>query len=281
MKQTSSQLYRRPTHLAGQFLAIPTTTFAFLRLFEPRAKKGGMRVINLLCILLLITFCRSGSAQTLPSSSAKTVSTTINVRVNGAGTVKPDYNGKLLKIGKAIHLKVKPAPGYIFAGWTDNLQTDTTYNDGFTVESGLDLVANFILNPFPAVQGEYDGLISDTNGDHTGLLSLHLNDKGKYSGKIIVDGRKYSLGFNAITADDTVTADGHVQEWLFRGNDDYGGSFHQVLTVDFQFDLTNGTDLVIGTVSDAHMESRKVGGVKDWYWVPATWVAELAGSRAN
>ena len=273
MKQTNSQLYRRPLRLAGQFLAITAIVFAVLRLLKSRATKGAMRVINPLCILLLITFCKSVSARTVASNSGKTASTTINVSVNGAGTVKPNYDGKSLKVGKWMQQNIKPAPGYIFAGWTDNLGGDTFYGDGFVVEPGRDLVANFIPNPFPAVQGEYDGLISDTNGEHTGLFSLHLNDKGGYHGKIIVDGHSYPLDPNVITLVNTIAADGHVQEWLYRGNV-YDGTFHQVLTVDFQFDLTNGTDQVSGTVSDAHLD-------KDLLWVPATWTAELVGSRAN
>ena len=234
------------------------------------------RLTNLLCVLLLLTFCNSVSAQTLVSNSGKATYTTISVSVNGIGDVKPDYDGKLLKVGKWIDLKAKPAPGYIFAGWTDNLLTNVTYYGGFTVEPGLDLVANFIPNPFPAVQGEYDGLISDTNGEHTGLFSLHLDDKGKYSGKIIVDGRKYDLGFNVVTSTDKVTADGHVQGWLSRGNI-LGENFGFELTADFQFDLTNGTGEVTGTVSDAHLAYRH----NELYWVPATWIAVLEGDRTD
>ena len=173
-------------------------------------------------------------------------------------------------------MKVKPAPGYIFAGWTDNFQTDPTYYSGFTVEPGLELVANFIPNPFPAIQGEYDGLISDTNGNPTGRFSLHLNGKGQYSGHIIVNGRGYELGFNVITADNMVAADGHVQDWVNSGGY-FGGTFGTVWTADFQFDLTNGTGQVTGTVSNAHLVFRN----NELYWVPATWVAELTGSRAD
>ena len=141
-------------------------------------------------------------------------------------------------------------------------------------------MANFIPNPFPAAKGEYEGRISDANGEHTGHFSLHLNGKGEYSGKIIVDGHIYRLYLNVITFDNTVAADGDVQEWLYRGNV-YDGTFHQVLTVNIQFDLTKGAGEVSGVVSDAHMESRKVGDVFEWFWVPATWVAELTGTRSN
>jgi hypothetical protein len=239
-----------------------------------------MKTINLTFALLLIMIGNLLSAQTVVSDSGKTAFTTINLSVSGAGTVKPDYNGKLLKIGKWIELKASPAPGYIFAGWTGNLQGDTAYDNAFIVEPGLDLVANFIPNPFPAVQGEYDGLVSDSNGNHTGLFSLHLNGKGQYGGHIVVNGKKYTLGFNVITFDNKIAADGHVQEWLYRGNI-YDGTFHQVLTVDIQIELTKAAGQVSGAVSDAHMESRNVGGVKSWFWVPATWVAELTGTRSN
>lgn len=243
-----------------------------------------MKVIGVMSMLLLVTGGEPASGQMPALESGSTTQTTITVLLNGAGTVRPDYNGKLLKVGSLIFPKVKPAPGYIWAGWTLNLYDGTHYNNTFTVEPGLELTANFVPNPFPSVQGDYQGLVFETNHvqqDHAGFFTLKLNSMGRYNGKIIIGNHTYPLGLNAIMiAAKSVAPDGRVQAWLYRG-DVYGGTFHHVLTADLQFDLTNGTGQVLGTVSDAHTESRIVGGVKDWYWVPATWVAQLEGHRAS
>jgi hypothetical protein len=49
-------------------------------------------------------------------------------------------------------------------------------------------------------------------------------------------------------------------------------SLHQVFTIDLQFDLTDGTDQVTGTLSDRHFNDS---GDE----VPATWVADVLGDR--
>jgi len=248
---------------------------------------NGLRRMNdrmrIMFMLLAVTLAVHAAQSTVPLTSNDTTYTTVIVRASGQGTVLPDYNGQLLKIGSLVIFRTQPASAYIWAGWTGSQWgvAESCYTcDCFVVRPGLELVAHFAPNPFPPVQGQYNGLVCDTNDashERSGNFALTLAANGGLTGKFVIGGHSYPVGGGGYK--EPVHADGSVQLRFYRG-DIYAGDFRHVMTAELQFDLTNGTDEVSGTLSDAHAESRWVGGVKDWFWVPATWTSELAGDRA-
>jgi hypothetical protein len=201
---------------------------------------------------------------------------TISVQVNGAGSVKPNYNGRRLKVGSWIFPKLKPAKGYVWAGWTGNAQLgeQPCYEcNTFTVQPGLQLQANFVPNPFPAVQGNYAGLIWTTNGTApAGSFALKLTDAGGLTGNLVLDGRNCPIGGSGYH--EPVRADGRIELRFYRGNP-YDHTLRQVMIAELQFDLTKGTFQVNGTLSDAR--EVKVNGT--WTELPSEWTNAMAGDR--
>ena len=76
-----------------------------------------------------------------------------SVEVSPGGTVVPNYNGKLLEIGKRYYMKATPAAGFRFDGWRDGqdhwlTNSATLY---FTMASNLVLKASFVDVQKPSV----------------------------------------------------------------------------------------------------------------------------------
>ncbi len=69
----------------------------------------------------------------------------LTVQIQGKGTVSPNYNGKLLQIGRSYSMTATPTAGFAFAGWTDGSGTALTTSRklNFTMDSDLTLVATF------------------------------------------------------------------------------------------------------------------------------------------
>jgi uncharacterized repeat protein (TIGR03803 family) len=69
----------------------------------------------------------------------------LTVSTNGRGSITPAYNGALLQIGASYAMTAKPATGFGFVNWTDELGNIIT--NGLTLKflmaSNLDFVANF------------------------------------------------------------------------------------------------------------------------------------------
>ena len=119
----------------------------------------------------------------------------VAVVVNGGGSITPNYNGRALTIGKSYTVTAKPSNGYLFAGWTGDYPSNKTTLT-FVMQNGLILLANFIPNPFIAIQGSYAGLFSDTNGvafQSSGYFSETLASRGSFSAKLQLAGKAYSF----------------------------------------------------------------------------------------
>jgi len=71
----------------------------------------------------------------------------MTVQTNGAGTIKPDYNGKVLEIGKSYKMTAKAVKNSsVFTDWTYSLGADIVTNKTaitFVMQSNLVLTANF------------------------------------------------------------------------------------------------------------------------------------------
>ncbi len=112
----------------------------------------------------------------------------------GLGSVKGVTNGQLLEIGTSYRVKAKPAPGYLFAGWTTNVLSPVA-SLTFQMQSNLVLAPTFILNPFEPNKGAFAGwfYFATTNTvpptmiihpESPGLLSLKLSANGGFSGRL-------------------------------------------------------------------------------------------------
>jgi exo-beta-1,3-glucanase (GH17 family) len=64
------------------------------------------------------------------------------VEINGKGTVRPNYNGQLLEIGKTYRMRASPVVRYRFAGWTGSM-TNNKPMLKFVMASNLTFIANF------------------------------------------------------------------------------------------------------------------------------------------
>ena len=111
------------------------------------------------------------------------------VTINGQGKVSPNYNWKPLDVGAKHTVTAMPGKGYIFAGWSGDLQSGAP-KLSFAVTNELSVQANFVPNPFPAVSGKYVGTYFNTNLGQVqippiqGTLTVHVLNNGAYAATI-------------------------------------------------------------------------------------------------
>ncbi len=231
---------------------------------------GCLRLLLFLALTELIPPLGAWGAET-PADDSRF--TTVLIRVNGNGTVTPNYEGRRLRINSFIYPHVQPAAGHLFAGWTGS---STCYVcNVFTVVPGLELTANFVPNPFPVVAGTYHGLCFETNGarpESSASFTLTLGSQGGLTARFNHGNHTYTVGGRGYR--EPVHPDGTVTLGFYRG-DPIDGGFHQVMTAELQFDLTNGTEQATGTLSDGHWTLGKIPNL----WVPSTWTAPISGWR--
>ena len=81
------------------------------------------------------------------------------------------------------------------------------------MHSNLVLQANFVTTPFLPVKGTFTGLFRETNVVHhesSGAFTLTLNDRGSYTGKLLLAGKSYSFSGR-------FDLDGRATNYLARG----------------------------------------------------------------
>ncbi len=175
----------------------------------------------------------------------------LTVLIVGTGTVSPNYNGKTLQVGRSYAMTAQPGTGFLFAGWSGSVVTNTA-TLRFVMQSNTVLVANFITNRLMAVSGTYNGLFAPETGSlspqNCGSFTIIATAKGALSGSLQMGGKGYALSGQ-------FDPGGAASRTIARPN-------LSALAVDLQLDLTEGTDRVVGSVSDG------------------TWTAMLAGDRA-
>ena len=192
------------------------------------------------------------------SNQSAVVSRTVNfvvvssltVIVTGSGTVSPNLTNQQQDVGATLTLTAKPGAGQVFSNWVSgDTVLATTTKLTFTMQSNLVLQANFVVNPFTPIVGNYQGLFFDnTNGaEHvsSGFFNLTLSGSGSYSAKVIVAGLSYKLSgqFSA----GGVASNNIVRKGL------------PAVSVQMQLDLGDGS--ISGVLSDG------------------TWVAQLSADR--
>lgn len=115
----------------------------------------------------------------------------VTVQIVGQGTVKPNYSGKNLQLGKTYSMTAMPARGFGFAGWTGSQQAATprltfqvASNEVFTahfVDNQRPILA--ILSPKPSQKEDAaDLVVSGKAGDNVGVTAVYvqLNGTGWY-----------------------------------------------------------------------------------------------------
>jgi uncharacterized repeat protein (TIGR02543 family) len=181
----------------------------------------------------------------------------ISLSTIGAGTISGATNDALLQIDRAYTLTAKPAPGYLFAGWTGSASSSNAALH-FVMASNLTFTATFVTNYFPSVKGTYNGLFYDpanTQQQSSGYLTFTVNDRGSYSGKLLLNGKTHRLH-------GALAPDGTGSYTIARPNTN-------ALCAHFYLDLTNGTDRLDGYVA----EETAIGEV--------VWSSELVLDRAT
>ena len=155
------------------------------------------------------------------------------------GTVS---GGGMFAPGSSRTVTAKANGGYVFANWTESGSVVSTLaNCAFTLSSNVDLVANFVPNPFIPLHGTFNGLFMDTNDvteASSGFFTLTLTAKGAFTGKTMTSGNSYSL-----PATTPFDAGGQVE---FTVPTKQG-----TLTFNLQLSLTGpSSQQITGTVSD-------------------------------
>ena len=173
----------------------------------------------------------------------------VAVVTNGNGTVSPNFNQHILKTGQRYSMTARPRPGYLFAGWTGSIETNSPTLT-FVMEDGLVFEANFIHSPFIPLAGSYAGLFTNAVGvafDSSGFFSATLNTLGGFSAKIQLAGKAYSISSR------------------FSNDGSYSNSIPRrglsPLSVSLQLDLS-GSGILTGQISDG------------------IWTADLLANRA-
>ena len=117
------------------------------------------------------------------------------VTVSGNGRIVTNSITRSAAAGVRCTLTAKPAPGYVFAGWSGSL-TSNAAKLTFSAQPDTVLVANFVPSPFPALAGTFSGLFYETDkltAASCGLVRLQLARGGALSGRVCLGGTNYPV----------------------------------------------------------------------------------------
>jgi|GEM_PF-1730918 len=167
-----------------------------------------------------------------------TVSARLQLVINGAGVVLPNYNNTLLAVGRSLAMTATASKGAVFSNWMDNAGTVLTNGRTlkFTMASNLVFAANFVPNPFPVAAGTYQGLFYNSNGlapGSSGFFTAQVNNNGAFTARFEQGTQSYPVtGQFSLTGGFTNT----LKTW--KGT-----------VVSLQLDL-NGGDLMTATLGN-------------------------------
>lgn len=161
----------------------------------------------------------------------------LTVIVTGSGSVTTGFLGKTNRItGNSFSITATPAVGSLFDSWSGGI---ASLNPTITFDQVPNMVLNakFVTNPFPALLGQYSGLIVPGAGEMggAGFLSIAVTTTGAFSTSIILGGVNYSVR-------GTMTGHGHFSGTILRKT---GGP----LTITMDLDPSNTTQQITGTIT--------------------------------
>lgn len=163
---------------------------------------------------------------------------------NGVGAVAGVTGGQLLDVGRAYTARATTDRQHLFTGWSGSIAS-TENPVTFTMQTGFVLAANFVINPYIAVAGTYNGLCHEAETNRhasSGFLTIKTTPVGGYSGKLTLGGGRYSFS-GQFSEDSTVT---NVLRRSGTTN---------TLTLKLAIDLVGGSDQILGSVSDGSWTS--------------------------
>ena len=114
------------------------------------------------------------------------VPSTLTIRVNGSGTVDPDWNGRLLDVGGAYEIRATPAAGHVFTGWSGGV-SGVSPSLQFTMQTNLVVEANFASRVASLSRGVFNGLVYPTNSlapSRCGFFQLEVTADGSFTGSL-------------------------------------------------------------------------------------------------
>ena len=192
----------------------------------------------------------------------------LDISVNGEGAITPELELSQMALGKSYSLTAKPAQGWVFQNWSTIGLAGTVNANApilpFTFLSNTVITANFIPNPFGALQGVYNGLFFETNAVNpgsSGFFTLTLAPSGSFSGRLLV-------GPNAYTFSSQFFGAGVAQVQAKSGA--------QSLALNLQLDMTGQTGQILGEVKGGAWDAPLAGEIAP-VWTSSN-PSPLAGS---
>ena len=162
----------------------------------------------------------------------------LTLSLDGSGTVTTGFVGTTQReLGATYRITATAGAGSIFDHWSGN-STSTAATLSFVMTEGFQLTAHFRLNPFEALRNSYGGLVQTDAPTHdsSGFLKVSTTATGSFSGKLTLAGKGHSLTGRFDAAGDALVT-------VNRGT-------LPPLTVSLHLDITEGTGLLTGSVTD-------------------------------
>jgi hypothetical protein len=158
-----------------------------------------MRCAVLFAVLSLC-LCPHAFGQGQPGNGPPVLSP-LTLTVTGNGSISPNLNNRLLRIGATYTITAIAGPGFIFSHWTGVEGADSS-RLRFVMQSNLVLQAHFVPNPFLSLKGPYAGLLLEAGAmtyTNSGLFTASLTDHGRLTARLRLGGKDYALSglFNA------------------------------------------------------------------------------------
>jgi hypothetical protein len=117
------------------------------------------------------------------------------IEISGEGSVKPDLRKEELEAGNTYTITAEPAAGWVFAGWS-GVPSGSAAKLSFTMQTNLALRAEFKPNPFKIIEGEFNGLIFQTNAvrpEYSGSFTLSTSARGAFKVRVQLGGKTHDL----------------------------------------------------------------------------------------
>lgn len=183
---------------------------------------------------------------------------TLNVSVSGSGSVTGGLLGSHQEPeGQPVGIRALPAAGSIFTGWTGDIVSGSP-TITFTMPATETLVANFEANPYIPISGPYLGLLTTGAGAPAGMVELTVTTGGLFTGRVMLNGKWYGVA-GALNLSGAATVAIRGTAW----------------TVSLQADLTGGSGLIAGSVSNGTVSDQF--SINQSTYNPKTRIAPEAG----